>query len=159
MDIVRLNLIKLVALKQLSGINKLQVQEWNCMLRSDIKAIPRCFHFKNNMDISGLGSLDSFRSQQTRQVVLGLLLLIFAKLIVQPPLFLNSFILLPMSPCLQGMEEVELFPRAIWNMFKSKLCTEDYLKNELGEILENTGNWIYIRELRLTSTVEIPRAR
>lgn len=56
------------------------------MLHSDIKAIPRCFLFKNYIDISGLGGLDSFRSQQTIQVVLVLTLLIFAKLVVQPPL-------------------------------------------------------------------------
>lgn len=122
MAIVRISLIKLAALKWLSGIHKLQASEWNCMLRSDTKAIPRCFLFKNKMDISGLGGLDSFRSQQPRQVVLGLLLLIFAKLIVQPPLFLNSFILVPTSLCLQEMEEVELFLHLIWNMFKRKCC-------------------------------------
>lgn len=58
-----------------------------------------------NMYSSGLGGLDSYRSQQTRQVLLGLLLLIFAKLIAQPPLFLNSFILDPTSLGVQGMNE------------------------------------------------------
>lgn len=75
------------------------------MLRSDMKAILRCFLFKNNMDISGLGGLESFRNQQSRQVVLVLLLLVFAKLMVQPPFFLNNFILVPTSLCLQRHEE------------------------------------------------------
>lgn len=56
------------------------------MLHSDIKAIPRCFLFKNYMDIPGLGGSESFRKQQTMQVVLGLILLIFAKLIARPSL-------------------------------------------------------------------------
>lgn len=80
------------------------------MLHSDLKAILRCFLFKNYMDISGLGGLESFRNQQSRQVVLVLLLLIFAKFMVQPPFFLNNFILIPTSLCLQGMGKVELFP-------------------------------------------------
>jgi len=62
------------------------------MLWSDIKAIPRCFLFKNNVDISSLGGLDSFGSQQTRHMVLALLFLIFVKLIAQPPLVLYSLL-------------------------------------------------------------------
>lgn len=52
------------------------------MLHSNIKAIPRCFLSESYVETPGLGGLDLFGCQQTISVVLGLLLLIFDKLII-----------------------------------------------------------------------------